>query len=133
MMQGVIKIAMDRLPFTDENLEVEAYKDKCDELSELEAQNNHTSWGRWFMDDGMLKTWVVLPERQNLPVETCRTFDIAIERCIGKTQRDFILEQLSTTNWCGSQGLHDLKRAFKYLTKKSKSGRITVGNEEVNG
>ena len=44
-----------------------SYKSECDRLSELETQN-HTAWGRWFIDDGLLCTWVILPESEFKPV-----------------------------------------------------------------
>jgi hypothetical protein len=125
---------MDRLPFTDENLEIEAYKDKCDELSELEiasdASIGYKVWGRWFISEGMLKTWIILPKRENLPVYKSYTFDFSLETCRTKEQQDFIIEHLMTEDWIGESGLKSLKRAFKYLTKHSKNAKIVLDKNE---
>jgi hypothetical protein len=102
------------------------YADKCDKLSTIEAQNNHTSWGRWFVEDGNLCTWVVLPETENLPVRKCYIYDFAIDIVKNGKGQEFWVNQLSEKNWIGEQGIKDLKRAFKYI---SKHGKIDIGNE----
>ena len=106
-----------RLPFTDENLEDEAYKDECDRLATLEVQDCHTSWGRWFIDDGMLSTWVVAPQTERLAVRKLFVYGIAIEKCHTEKGRRQILEDMALKDWLGSDGLKSLKRAFKYLAK----------------
>jgi hypothetical protein len=102
------------------------FKDECDRLSTLEAQN-HTSWGRWFVDDGMLSTWVVLPEKENNPVKKLYVYDFSVEKFKTKSGREEILNQISEKEWMGEKGIKDLKRAIKYFTKK---GVVEIDNED---
>ena len=109
----------DRLPFTDENLEDVAYRDECDRLSELEVQDCYSSWGRWFLDDGMLCTWVCNPSTEGLPVMALYVYSIGIEKCDSVGKQAEVLKEMQQKSWIGSAGLKSLQRAFKYLAKKS--------------
>ena len=111
---------MDKLPFADENLEKEGYKNFCDELSTTEAQNNHTSWGRWFLDDDMLCTWVCVPKMGVHVVGKMFVYEISVKLCRTEKQQEQWLQQMSEKNWMGQSGISDLKRAFKYISKKEK-------------
>jgi len=120
---------LERLPFTDENLEDEAYRDECDRLAILEAtrESYNSTWGRWFIDDGMLSTWVVLPQKEFRPVKKDHLFQIRIrEWCTSVGAQSQMLLFVTHQKWVGSSGLKDLKRAFKYLSKKQ-------GVEDDNG
>jgi len=94
-----------------------SYKSECDRLSELETQN-HTAWGRWFLDDGLLSTWVILPESEFKPVKTNYVFSFSPQEYHTKVQQESIIERLMTEDFIGDQGIHDLKRAFKFLNKR---------------
>lgn len=107
----------ERLPFTDENLEDEFYKNECDKLATLEVQDCYTSWGRWFLDDGMLSTWVVAPQTERLAVRKLFVYGLMVENCLTENGRNRILENMQTKDWLGDRGIKDLKRALKYLAK----------------
>jgi len=111
----------ERLPFTDENLENEAYKDECDRLATLEVQDCHTSWGRWFIDDGMLSTWVVAPQTERLAVRKLFVYGFAVEKLHTEKGRRKFFELMQGKTWMGEVGLKSLKRAFKYLSKTVKN------------
>lgn len=118
------------LPFADENLEREGYSDKCDELSQIEAQNHHSSWGRWYMDDGNLCTWVCIPENEKHPVGKVYEYSFEVRGVTFQAWRDRWIQQMTEKKWMGKKGIHDLKKAFNYLTKKFKSAKIDIGNED---
>jgi len=100
-------------------MENKEYKDECDRLSVLEAQN-HTAWGRWFCDDGMLCTWVCTPKIGHSVVGKMFCFSKNVDDLRKLEQQQEFYELMSTKVWMGEDGLKQLKRAFKYLNKKSK-------------
>ena len=97
------------------------FADECDKLSTIEAQNSYTSWGRWFLDDGYLNTWICFPETDIKSVRRVDEYFIGIEKCRIQEQQDNWIKQLKGKRWIGEQGLKDLKRAFKYISKKEKT------------
>lgn len=103
------------------------YKDECDRLSKLEAQN-HTSWGRWFIDDGMLCTWVIYPGNQQLVVCKFFRYDKSIDGLKTKAHREEYLDLMASKVWVGDQGIKDLERAFKFLSKKN--NKISDNSDE---
>jgi hypothetical protein len=105
------------------------YAVECDRLATIEAQNNHTSWGRWYIDDGYLSTWVCFPAIENNPVRKCYVYDFDINRAKTLQKQDWWIEHMKEKRWMGEQGIKDLKRAFKYLLKHSRSGKIKLVNE----
>jgi hypothetical protein len=105
---------MREIPFTDKALEAKGYADECDRLSTLEAQSNHTSWGRWFLEDGYLCTWVCVPS-QSAPYKCEYKYDFMIELCRTSEQKETWVLHMQDKNWMGEQGIKDLRRAFKYL------------------
>lgn len=118
---------MEQLPFTDEKYDLDAYKEECDRLSTLEAQNNHSSFGRWFFEDGMIKTWVCIPKLENKPVDELYTFDFEITKYSKKKEQESLVEHLKTEDWISEKSIKDLKRAFKFL---GKHGRISSSEDE---
>jgi hypothetical protein len=107
------------LPFTDENLEKEGYKDRCDELATLEVQNINTFFGRWFLDDGLLSTWVCVPKTGFSVVGKLFCYGKDILDLKTKDQQSDFYQLMAAKEWIGSRGLKSLLRAFKYLNKKS--------------
>jgi hypothetical protein len=95
------------------------YADQCDELSKIEAQNNHSSWGRWFLEDGMLCTWVCVPKTGFSVVGKLFRYEIETLKLKNKSEQDAMIEFLDEKNWMGEKGLKDLRRAFKFLNKKT--------------
>lgn len=110
---------MNRLPFTDQNLEDESFKEECDRLSQKEVQDCFTSWGRWFLEDNMLCTWVCTPKSKVKVVGKLFTYNIAVEKLKDEQSRAEILQELETKPWLGREGLKDWQRAIKYLSKHS--------------
>jgi len=92
------------------------FKDECDKLATLEAQT-HTSWGRWFIDDGMLCTWVITPPLGIMPVNKLFRYDKSIDELKTNKDREVFLKLISDKEWLGLKGIRDLQRAFKYLRK----------------
>lgn len=94
------------------------FSEQCDELSRIEAQNNHTSFGRWFIDDGYLSTWVIFPSDDKFPVRKLYTYDFLIETCKTKEKQEQWLQHMAEKTWISERSLKDLARAFKYISKK---------------
>jgi hypothetical protein len=109
---------MEQLPFTDISLSDDEYKDECDRLSTIEAQEYHTSWGRWFLEDGMLCTWVCVPKTGVHVFGTLFKYEVRFEK--KKSERKEWLDIVEDKAWIGERGLKDLKRAFKFLDKHGK-------------
>ncbi len=109
-----------RLPFTDENLEREAYSDECDRLAELEIPEYSTSWGRWFLEDGMICTYIILPKGVKNPVKRCDVYSFAVEKCLTQEQQIERLNEVAELDFVGSSGIKSLAKAFKYLSRKNK-------------
>lgn len=93
------------------------FKNECDRLATLEAQT-HNSWGRWFLDDGLLCTWVCTPKIGFCVVDKMFCYSKWINDLKYKDQQEDFYKEMLFKEWMGENGLHDLKRAFKYLSKK---------------
>jgi len=92
------------------------YAEECDKLSKLETQN-HTSWGRWFVCDGMLSTWVCVPKTGYSVVGKMFCYEREISNLKRKVDQDELVNLLEEKFWIGLDGLHDLQRAFKFINK----------------
>lgn len=99
----------------------ETYSDECDRLSTLEVQNCHTFWGRWFIDDQMLCTWVVVPSDANLPLKKANLFCYAIEKLHSDKGQAEFLRQISEYDWIGKSGRKSVMRALKYFKRNGMS------------
>jgi len=108
---------MDRLPFTDERLEDEAYKNKCDELSESEAVNYDKYWGRWYVSDGMLSTWVCTPKIGFSVVGKIFEYQKALDELKSKKGREEFIELMAIKDWMGEVGIKKLQQALKSIFK----------------
>jgi hypothetical protein len=93
------------------------YKDECDRLATIEVQNCHTFFGRWFIDDQMLCTWVCLPDEKDVPLKKANLFCYAIEKLRNDKGQSEFLTQISEFNWLGGKGRKDLMRVLKYFKK----------------
>jgi len=94
------------------------YKTECDRLSALEAQN-HTSWGRWYIDDGLLCTWVCTHKIGFSVVGKLFRYEKSVDELKTKKDRDEFLVLMSEKCWIGQKGMHDLNRAFKFINKRA--------------
>lgn len=112
----------ERLPFTDEHLEQEEYEEDCDRLAELEVQDCFSSWGRWFIEDGMLATWVCSPPMAKLVMGKMFKYERSIEDLRSKDNQQEFYDLMLEKSWMGEKGLKDLKRAFRYLSKNKVKG-----------
>ena len=114
--------------------EKEAYANKCDELSELEAiresENGAKVFGRWFLGDQMLCTWVCAPKIGVHVFGKMFLYEISPEMLQNEANLNVWIECLSEKDWMGESGINSLRKAFKFLTKKRKSGIIKLENEE---
>lgn len=97
------------------------YSDECDRLSTLEVQECFTSWGRWFIEDGMLSTWVVAPQTKFLAVRKLFVYGYAIEKLRSDEDQVEFLRQISEKTWLGEKGLRQLKRTLKYFKRGVKN------------
>ena len=95
------------------------YKNKCDELSGDEALNYDRRWGRWYVSDGMLSTWVCTPNSGVYVVQKLFEYQKSLEELKNKKDREEFIELMKSKEWIGEQGLHDLKRVLKSLFKRN--------------
>jgi hypothetical protein len=116
-MNGM-RISTERLPFTDETLENEGYRETCDELSEKEVSMGIPHFGRWYIEDGYICTWVIVPQVENVPIHKLFIYDFAIEVCLTKERQEQWLEHMKEKNWIGEKGINDLKKLFKKIKIK---------------
>jgi hypothetical protein len=99
------------------NNDGKVYSDECDHLSTLEVQNCFTSFGRWFIEDNMLCTWVCNPEEKEQPLKKANLFCYDIEKLRSDKGQSEFLRQISEYDWLGEKGLRQLKRALKYFKR----------------
>jgi hypothetical protein len=112
---------VDRLPLTDELLKKEVYANKCDELAEDEAVNYDRHWGRWYLSDGMLSTWVCTPKIGVHVVQKLFEYQHLLDDLKSQKDRDEFIELMSSKEWMGESGLKKLKQTLKSLFKKDMS------------
>jgi len=108
---------MDKIPFSDKPENLQDYSDECDRLSILEVRDFRTNWGRWYLEDGLICTWVVLPHDTYSKVQPSHLYYFAVEDCQTEEERTAILEYLDTVTWLGRKGMKDLHKAFKEARK----------------
>jgi hypothetical protein len=105
-----------------------SYTDECDRLSVLEVQNCNTFLGRWFVEDGMLSTWVCIPEEKDQPLKKANLFCYAVEKLLDDKGQAEFLRQISSAKWIGRKGLKDAERALKKIKTK---GEFEVDNNNA--
>jgi hypothetical protein len=108
---------MNKLPFTDEALEKEVYKEKCDELSEAEALNCDRHWGRWYVSDRMLSTWVCTPKIGVYVVQKLFEYQYLLEDLKSRKEREEFIKLMQSKDWIGEIGIKKLQQALKSLFK----------------
>jgi len=93
------------------------YKDECDRLATIEVQNNSMYFWRWFIDDGMLCTWVCTPKIGFSVVGKLFRYEKSVDELKTKTDREEFVTLMQSKVWMGQKGLHDLNRAFKFIMR----------------
>ncbi len=100
------------------------WQDRCDEAAAREVANCNQFWGRWYMEDGMLCTWVCTPRTETLPVMKLYVYDVALEEIDDPAKQYKFYSKMQSKQWIGEKGLHDLKRAFKFILKRQPAGKL---------
>jgi hypothetical protein len=95
------------------------YRAKCDELSEKEASTHDTRIGRWFLEDGMVSTWVCQPDDFGI-VRNLYMYQFATDKVFNQKDLNDWLEESGKFQWVGIKGQKDLGRILRQILKRSK-------------
>lgn len=94
------------------------YKKECDRLSQLEILEECVSFGRWFIEDNMLSTWICTPKIGRSVVGKLFLYQRSLDELKNKENREKFLEEIQEKVWLGDKGYKDLQRALKKIFKK---------------